>query len=344
MDKLSKHIIRNAKMILNSKVVDNEDEKQKEWNELNNFFNHISLDDLRNKIRKYDDIKKSISKNDVKAFFDDILMIDLPEGFSFTSFKLQTFSFMEHGKFFRVRSLTEELSDQIKNGKIDIGELWEPPKDYANLGRVNAEGQQYLYVSEADLDICVAEARIREEEYFILINYEIIEPITVTGIGFDHDDLIPNPETKEKMELISNVVKKIFLNTEENSYIYSNYIANNLCNFDMAGWSYPSVQSKKGMNICLKLTEKKKLKINTVLVCQYLSKLKKQYKFFHTFEFIDGNQKCYCDWESGDNSESKRILYQETFLNTALEKNNNRTTDEDRKKITFIDKLIYSDE
>ena len=68
MDKLSKHIIRNAKMILNSKVVDNEDEKQKEWNELNNFFNHISLDDLRNKIRKYDDIKKALVRMMLRLF------------------------------------------------------------------------------------------------------------------------------------------------------------------------------------------------------------------------------------------------------------------------------------
>ncbi|NUG71557.1 RES domain-containing protein [Acinetobacter bereziniae] len=329
-------------MMLNSKIVDNEDEKKREWNELNKFFSSISLDDLKSKIRKYHDKKESIIENDVKNFFDDIFMIDLPGGFSFTSFNLTSFDFMATGKLFRVRAMTEELKDQLGQEKININELWEPPKKNAYQGRVNAEGQQYLYVSEANLDICVAEARIKENEFFILIVYQIVESFSVTGIGFDHDNPLPDPETNAKMQLISNAIKEIFLNTAENSYIYSNYIANHLCDFDMAGWSYPSVQSGKGMNICLKLTEKDKLKINTVLVCKYLPKLKERYHFFKTFEFIDGNQKCYCDWDSGDKSESKRIVFKETFIDPTLVKNNDRTTDEDRKKITFIEKYIHS--
>ncbi|WP_217488963.1 hypothetical protein, partial [Acinetobacter bereziniae] len=57
---------------------------------------------------------------------------------------------------------------------------------------------------------------------------------------------------------------------------------------------------------------------------------------------IDGNQKCYCDWDSGDKAESKRIVFKETFIDPTLVKNNDRTTDEDRKKITFIEKYIHS--
>lgn len=331
-------------MILNSKVVDNEDEKKRECAEINNLFSYISLDDLKKKINKYHDKKQSITEKDIKNFFDDIFMIGLPGGFSFTSFNLTSFDFMASGKLFRVRAMTEDLLDQIGQENININELWEPPKKNAYQGRVNAEGQQYLYVSEANLDICVAEARIKEEDFFILISYQIVENFSITGIGFDHDNPLPDLEANKKMQLISNKIKEIFLNTTENSYLYSNYIANHLCNFDMAGWSYPSVQSDKGMNICLKLTEKDKLKINTVLVCQYLPKSQERYHFFKTFEFIDGNQKCYCDWDLEDKSESKRIVFQKTFINPALVKNNDRTTDEDRNKITFIEKYLKPNE
>ncbi len=342
--KLSSIVIQriSIKMKLISHIIESEEEKKEQMEDFDSFFAHISMEVLIEKLRKYERVKHSITDQNIKKFFSDIFMIDLPGDFAFCILSLTSFTFKENGHFFRVRRLTEELRNQIEKRNINDSELWEPPVECAYRGRVNAEGQQYLYVSEANLDICVAEARIEENDDFILINYRNIEPFTVVGIGFDSINQISSAETKDKIKLISDSINRIFLSDEENTYIYSNYIANHFCNFGKEGLSYPSVRSTKGMNICLQLAVKNKLEIHTVLVCRYVPRMSRRYHFFHTFEYTNGTGKYHFDWVREENSESLRI-FKKTFINSQELIENDQTTDSDRNKTEIISKFIEKD-
>ena len=314
------------------------DEQKKLFSlELDIFFSVISIKKLKDKITAFQANKDDQSPGN----FWKSICISLPEEFSFISDSLKTFSFKKGGHLFRVRKLTDQLREQISNGRIEESELWEPPIKYAYRGRVNRENESYLYVSESNLDICVSEARLTENDEFLLISYEVLSPLDVVGIGFksDLDNLEISSSTKKKMNILNTAIRKIFLKNSVNAYVYSNYIANDLYNF-RNGWAYPSVQSNKGKNICLKLSEKKKLKVHTLITGIYRPNDTCRYTFNKAFEIIDDQQICY-SYLNNEEKDSFLRVWHKTFIDPKLKKPNDESSAEEKSQLTVVDKLFF---
>lgn len=319
------------------RILKTDDQKMLFNLELDIFFSVISVKELKNKIATFQ-VKKG--DQSPENFWKSIC-ISLPLEFSFISDSLKNFSFKKGGHLFRVRKLTDQLREQISKGRIDESELWEPPIKYAYRGRINRENESYLYVSESNLDICVSEARLTENDEFLLISYEVLSPLDVVGIGFksDLDALEISSSTKKKMNILNTAIRKIFLKDSVNAYVYSNYIANDLYNF-RNGWAYPSVQSNKGKNICLKLSEKKKLKVHTLITGIYRPNDTCRYTFNKAFEIIDDQQICY-SYLNNEEKDSFLRVWHKTFIDPKLKKPNDESTAEEKSQLTVVDKLFF---
>lgn len=257
---------------------------------------NISVRQLKKRIKLLNTSTSSV----VEKFeeFTNSIWIELP--FEFRANVALLGSGYFSGYFFRVREITEKLKCQIKNGKINEDELWEPPSFIVNSGRTNELGESYLYVSDPNLDICIAETRLKENDKFLLISYKIITPINVLQIGFKQDfqklkeTLSLNSEELKKVKLITQAIRKNFLKNSDDAYEYSNYIAKLYDTKFKEGWAYPSVQRKEGKNICLKREGTNKLEISTLLTGGYYpSNPSNRYRFYEAIEFIDGEQKIY---------------------------------------------------
>lgn len=81
--------------------------------------------------------------------------------------------------------------------KITVGDLWEPPAHVASPGRMNTAGEPLLY-SCINLPIdTLSEARILEpDSHFILIGYEVTQPLRVKRIGTTHDPTLTRRQQK----------------------------------------------------------------------------------------------------------------------------------------------------
>ncbi|WP_288382275.1 RES domain-containing protein [uncultured Acinetobacter sp.] len=313
------------------------DEQKKLFSlELDIFFSVISVKKLKDKIAAFQVKKDDQSPEN----FWKSICISLPLEFSFISDSLKNFSFKKGGHLFRVRKLTDQLREQISKGRIEESELWEPPIKYAYRGRVNRENEPYLYVSESNLDICVSEARLKENDEFLLISYEVLSPLEVTGIGFksDLDNLEISSSTKKKINILNTAIRKIFLKDSVNAYVYSNYIANDLYNF-RNGWAYPSVQSNKGKNICLKLSEKKKLKVHTLITGIYRPNDRCRYIFKEAFDITDDRQICYSYLENEEKDSFLRVWHK-TFIDPKDKKPNDESSVDDKSQLIVMDKIF----
>lgn len=298
---------------------------------LSKIFSAVNYKNLVKKAKQID--FEEVTDLNIQKIFESIFLI--PKGqFSVSSFLLKEYEFKKSGNLFRVRKLTDELKKQLEGGFINNEELWEPPVEYAFRGRLNYEGYPYLYASEANLRTCLMEAKMQPNDEFILINYEFIDDTKLTGIGFDYDlSLISNINIRKKVELFSELIKRNFLRTQDDAYVYSNYIANDLCNYEK-GWAYPSVQVEGWMNVCLTKDEQSKLVVKRVFVCKLKSD--EELIFIKSFEFVNNEQKVF-DFDSED---FKRIC-SEAFIEDVEDfSSNDISTDEDKKLIIKLDKFI----
>lgn len=301
-------------------------------------FSKISIDSLNEKIKLFDATSDDLG---IKELIN-LLYIELPGGFRASSLLLRSDTFEKGSHFFRVRKLTDDIVEQINKGEIDESELWEPPLEYVKQGRVNEEKKQYLYISDSDLDICVAETKLQEGDYFLLISYENLSNINTLGIGFDPlpNFLILSPETKKKLVILTEAINKTFLSNSDTAYKYSNYIAKHLDFEEKDGWSYPSVQfvddDKK--NICLRLSVKDKLKIDSLLVCSYHTDKKEKYRFHCAIEVINGKQKRYIYDPSlnNENNENFKRVVTNTFPGKDDENSFSRTEIENPENILKV--------
>lgn len=86
----------------------------------------------------------------------------------------------------RARRMSAEL---LREGRVRVGDLWEPPAAHAAAGRFNHAGEPVLYAClETPLE-ALKEARIAEPgSGFILIGYEVLEPIPLRRVGVANPD------------------------------------------------------------------------------------------------------------------------------------------------------------
>ncbi|MFC0581538.1 hypothetical protein [Micrococcoides hystricis] len=90
----------------------------------------------------------------------------------------------------------------VQNSKITDSDLWEPPKAFVSHGRFNLKNDPLLYTCIGLPIDTLTEARIHDPDTrFMLIAYEISEPIRLRGIGRAIDPTLTARQQRIEKEL-----------------------------------------------------------------------------------------------------------------------------------------------
>lgn len=107
----------------------------------------------------------------------------------------------------RARRMSAEV---LKEGRVTVSDLWEPPAAHATPGRYNHAGEPVLYAClEPPLE-ALKEARIAESgSGFILIGYEVLEPIPLRRVGVANADEGLKPRHQALEERMSQFLAEV---------------------------------------------------------------------------------------------------------------------------------------
>ncbi|MBB1368986.1 hypothetical protein H5154_21845 [Pseudoalteromonas sp. SR44-5] len=261
-------------------------------------FSKISVAELKAKLTELENVLPKLPEEEVYDELKKILVVDI-NGIELSCFKGESRTYKKGGIFYRARDLDP------KTEALKLTDFWEPPQDKIKYGRLNQPKQQLLYISPGEIMTPMKEAGIKENNFGLMVRYEAIEPINVMGIGFS-DDLLGNfPEdTNNKINLITNFLKTMFLQNNSLSYLISSVIAQKIYDFDnFDGWVYPSVANQNGHNLCLKLPAKSKLKIHSAFIFELINGEPRPYYSI----LVDEKVYLYNDWKE-KNSKAQQIL------------------------------------
>jgi hypothetical protein len=191
---------------------------------------------------------------------------------------------------YRVRTCgTNPLEDM----KIE-NDAWNPPVEFVKQGRVNQKKESLLYVAEG-METAIKEIKIKTNQYFWLIVYELKKDIRVVNIGNStNEESKFTPIHNKIADFLRNEFTREVKYGEEYKYRVSNMIAKEfypykIYNFE--GWSYPSVANKGLYSLCLdpKIARKKmKVKYSSNYLMQpddlkldYIGHLNKTHQFIY---------------------------------------------------------------
>lgn len=272
---------------------------------IENLLSHVSVDDIANRIIKFEAELPALSVEELPAKIKDAILFDY-NGMKFSSFQSEAREYQKGGVFYRVRRLAPSTS------KLEKSDFWEPPKNVISYGRLNKPGEQLLYLTACEPLTPIKEVNILEDEPFLLTCYISTDVIKVLGLGFKSNFTADglSKDSLTKLQLITSFIDRNFLSDRESAYIVSSIIASDICDFNYDGWVYPSVANEGGENTCLKLSAKNKLKIEAAFICRLDGE-----KFRPIYSIaVDEDIQVFNDWDS-ENSIAESILNNLSRLN-----------------------------
>lgn len=176
----------------------------------------------------------------------------------------------------RARSMGAE---QLLNG-ITPSDLWEPPADFASIGRLNAENEPLLYTCLGNPTAPLQEARITEPETgFILVGYRVVESIFVKRVGLTNSNPDLTPEEQRIERMLSKFVAEVFATPESyggiSTYNNTRKLLRTLYQLEPgweSGWIYAStIVGPNSANVALEPQDAhKRLTIRCVVAGQVL--------------------------------------------------------------------------
>ena len=242
---------------------------------MQSFLKSIDVLELINRIKKFRALNfQQLSEEDVfKAIINVLYWEENPIE------PVYTVAYPCKTRFFRVRKLNGNiiLDENLKS----VSDFWEPPKECVKKpGRLNKEGESLLYVVPGEPQVAIKEMRMREGEYYALIEYIAKASIKVNIIGGDLDCKLFGINDEHAImvhEIINNFLRDEFSRDvgEGTEYLYkiSETIAKSL--YDLPprevqdAWAYSSVQDKTKYNVCFRPEiAHDMLELQGALICQ----------------------------------------------------------------------------
>jgi len=231
---------------------------------MNDYLFKVDVHKLLDKIENFKrlNIKKMNEKQIRKEIMEVLLFDD-------KSVLQQRTSKFETGKvIYRIRKLK---NCDIPNLEMKaVQDAWNPPDKFVRRQRLNKSYESLLYTC-FEVDTALEETKIKENESFALICYEIIDDIKATLIGINNDFSEYDDNDRLKLRIINNFLKDEFTREvgEGNEHLYklSEIIAKDY--FDLPpravqdAWCYSSIANKSAINLCMRpdiATEKLKVK------------------------------------------------------------------------------------
>lgn len=287
-----------------------------------------SIKALKAKLNKIEYNVENLSEVELERELNDLLALDY-KGEKACVYYTHLRNYAEKTVFYRARKINQETLD-----KLSINDFWEPPENLIQFGRLNKPQQQLLYISPDEPITPTHEARIKNNDFFLLTRYESTEPIVVKGIGFSESSSSSSSnstKSNKKLDLITDCINRLFLRTGKLSYQISCHIAHNMLGIEgYDGWVYPSIMKPGGENICLKISSKKKLKIHSAAIGTIHND---EYKIHYSILINGGNIKFFNDFNT-DNSTAKAVL--DSWSQSEGELGGPKTLDDTKYEIGFI--------
>ncbi|MFJ2427054.1 RES family NAD+ phosphorylase [Pseudomonas sp. NPDC087804] len=222
---------------------------------LESVFQSYSKEEIQARL---DGLEVDLANSDDEAVYHAIKKVLLfqIEGFGVSAFTSGMRQYKKGGRLYRARKL-----DAITN-KIEGSDFWEAPKRFiTEYGRLNKPHQQLLYAS-TDALTPLKEVHLQDDVPFLLTAYDIVEDLEVLEVGMKIEGMEGVAKSvREKLSVIDAFLSRHFFNTSENAYKVSSVLANKIFKLGRDGWCYPSVANAGGVNLCLNLASKTRLKV-----------------------------------------------------------------------------------
>jgi hypothetical protein len=198
-------------------------------------------------------------------------------------------------KFYRVRTIPEGEKTAPFSSMSNVSDCWIAPSNLVSKGRVNKAHEPLLYVCPEDEKTPLIELKIKDKQWFSLIEYQSLEPIETAQIGAPPPGFDYSVEEIEKLRGLQNVLVYIFtLPTDSPTgsiYMFSEIIAKDYYDLPHDGWTYPSVATGQTWNTCLKKESLYKLKVLSIRIAELNSnKDNFNYQIKYKAEPIDGSK------------------------------------------------------
>lgn len=273
--------------------------------DIKSMLSNITVLEIVNKIAKFRKVNlKDLSDKDLFDELTEAISIDY-NGLKQSVLFPRLAEYPAHTRFYRVRKINSEDSNFPNKTISKEQDVWNPPTQFVTRpGRLNKERESLLYTAPINPYIAIEEMKIQDNEKFGLIVYESKSPIKVVMIGLWED--IPELTEEENLKLrmysdflYTEFTRDVGIGTE---YLYrvSELITKNY--FDLPprdvqdAWCYPSVASKKQVNVCFRPNiAKELLEFVGVQFCQ----LKR----------IDKEMLIKCNYIAADFNTNRELLY-----------------------------------
>lgn len=255
----------------------------------------VSSQELKDRISKFESSSSEFEYEDTLELLKSVILFET-DRIKVSAIKSETREYKEGSIFFRVRKLKREILN------LKHSDFWEAPKEVIERGRINRPMEQLLYMSPNEPYTPIRETHIGQDDPFLLIAYKTTCPLSVFSLGVgERFDGEYTHETERKLNIISDFIKRNFLKKGDAPYVLSNVIAQEIYRHDYDGWVYPSVANEGRENLCLKLTAKESLEIQSAYLCELVDE---KIKFTHAIQ-VNDDILIYNDWKDNDSSAYK---------------------------------------
>lgn len=256
---------------------------------LKHYLGTRTIQEIKESIQRYNTLDlRDLDDKQLKTEIQRVLMKEDKKRRALLVLPASVSKYKKGSSFSRVRRLSDkDMQRMQKEGINEQRDCYEPPLDMSHAigrGRLNRPGERILYTAHGGAGwatmACFEELNIKENEWFLLIEYESTEAFTAAAIGpkrftpaeREHE---LSDEERKKSEMLLEFVRDKFQAriTEDNDHLYraTRLIAREFSQGQTPQpdiWTYPSIAREGGLNVAFDPARKDKLQVKDIKIAR----------------------------------------------------------------------------
>lgn len=212
------------------------------------FYAQFDLDNFQKRVEVFWHINFANSTNHVVEEVERVLRVNDEYVFPF-----YWKEYLPSTPFFRVRAVPQE---QLSAGLTE-SDLWEPPQHLTPSGRLNLPKESLLYTALEKPNALMHEVGLVPGDSFILVKYNLVEPIFFKTV--EKTDVDENLEPHEKLieEAITSFVRSVLVIPADHfgqaTYAVTQQLLRHFYPLapEESGWTYESTQKSEMINAAI---------------------------------------------------------------------------------------------
>lgn len=246
------------------------------------YLDSIDLPVIRERIRLFRSSCEELNERELR---ESLWGIFAPSGHGVLPVEILNRGF--EGTYWRARVTGE---NDVQRAILTRQDLWAPPPEKVNLGRLNAANAPLLYTALDDPYTAALEARPKPGDHVALVRYRPMQPIRLTSFKPSIDLQSLSPMQLQKHNNLSGFIEQEVFNPSDD---HRRYRITALITTDMfdyppqltEGWIYASIRRPGGTNVALRVRQARRVlkpfqvhacTWNEALTCHAISDLRGQ--------------------------------------------------------------------